>query len=172
MIDLETMGTGSDAAIASIGLCGFNLVTGTIDNTAHFIVDLQSSIDVGMTIDASTLYWWLNQSDDARSSLGVEPKLKLHDALLKLHDYIDENTIVWGNGVDFDIAILDTAYKQLELKTPWGYRNKMCLRTLRHLEGDFVDASEFKTGTHHNAVDDAVFQAKWACAMYNSLMER
>jgi len=51
MLDLETMGNGSSAAIIAIGAVEFDMVEGTLGNEFYSVVDLDSSVQAWM-IDA------------------------------------------------------------------------------------------------------------------------
>ncbi|OQX34094.1 MAG: ATPase, partial [Oceanospirillales bacterium LUC14_002_19_P2] len=48
MIDLETMGNGSQAAIVAIGACFFDPVKGTVGNTFYQPVSLESAVSAGL----------------------------------------------------------------------------------------------------------------------------
>ena len=63
MVDIETFGTGRDAAIASIGACEFDL-EGKIGRTFSAVVDLGASKSPGV-LNAATVYWWLQQEEKA-----------------------------------------------------------------------------------------------------------
>lgn len=68
------------------------------------------------------------------------------------------------NGVsEMDVApetvVLRECYKRHGLFAPWGYRNDMCYRTLKNLRPDIAFGPH---GTAHNALDDAVAQARHA----------
>jgi len=63
MLDLETMGNGNNAAIIAIGAVKFDQ---DITDRFYKTIDLDSSVDVGLEIDPSTVLWWMKQGDDAR----------------------------------------------------------------------------------------------------------
>jgi len=64
---------------------------------------------------------------------------------------------VWGNGADFDLPILAAAYKAAGGPPPWKPYNGRCYRTLKNLAPSIKLERQ---GTHHQALDDAVCQAK------------
>jgi exodeoxyribonuclease VIII len=66
---------------------------------------------------------------------------------------------VWGNGSDFDNAILACAYKAVEQPVPWQFWNNRCYRTIKNL---FPSIKMIRGGVHHNALDDAKSQARHA----------
>lgn len=166
MIDLETMGKNTNAPITQIGAVEFSRDHGAILRRLHLFVDLQSSVDCGATMDASTVLWWLEQSDAARAGFKV-PNTTLPDALLQLSawmascgDIADRN--VWGNGATFDNVILQSAYVQCDLPVPWEFWGDRCYRTLR---AENPDVPFERIGVHHNAVDDAESQARHVIAI-------
>lgn len=69
MLDLETMGQGPDAAIVAIGAVSFDLEAGKLGSEFYTVVDLTSSVEAGGKMDPSTVLWWLQQSEQARSEL-------------------------------------------------------------------------------------------------------
>lgn len=154
MIDLETMGTGPKAAIVSIGACKFD--SSAIIETFSVNVDLQTALTYGLEVDAGTIYWWLRQSDEARGSFRQDCQ-PIDDVLFAFADWIDPGSNVWGNGSDFDNVILANAYRACVLPVPWGNWSSRCYRTIKNT---WPKVEMDREGTHHNAKDDAVSQAK------------
>ena len=154
MLDLETMGNNSYAAIVAIGAVRFD---DNIKDSFYEIVKLESSIDLGMKMDASTIMWWLEQCDSARSELTKDGALTISGALIKFAKWIGDDAVVWGNGATFDNVILTNAYKLATYPRPWKFRNDACYRTIKNLNKDVMLS---RIGTHHNALDDAKSQAE------------
>lgn len=160
MIDLETMGTGNDAAITAIGAVKFDpMHPGQIDDSFYVGVDLTSAKAHGLTIDASTVMWWLHPDRaDARASLLDSETVDLATALEGFAGWFGAESLpLWGNGATFDNVILRSAYKATGLHAPWAFWHDRCYRTLKGLAPDVALVRE---GTHHNALDDALSQAK------------
>lgn len=174
MLDLETMGLRPNAAIVSIGAVHFEGVTdqslshGTVlgnndlrvVDSMHVAVSLKSCLDAGLTTDQSTVDWWSKQSAEARSSWQQEGAPTLEDALTSLSAFVrrmgsEKDVCPWGNGADFDLVLLKSAYGALGADPPWRYWNHRCYRTVKGL---FPVAEIPRQGTHHNALDDAVHQ--------------
>ena len=153
MLDLETMGTGVNAAIIAIGAVRFG--AGEITDEFYAVVDLASAVDAGLEIDAATVLWWMKQSDAARQQF-ERAGVPLRVALEQFAEWIGENAEVWGNGASFDNAILSNAYRKCGAEQPWKFWNDRCYRTIKSLHPD-VKLERF--GVHHNAVDDAKSQA-------------
>ena len=165
MLDLETMGNGPDAAIVAIGAVMFEPGAG-LGRRFYAEVDLGSSVLGGGVMDASTVTWWLKQSDAARepitSGRGLEIFTALSDFSAWLREAASGDALVWGNGSDFDNVILSSAYRRAEIERPWKYHANRCFRTLKALHPGIPYKH---TGTAHNALDDAISQAQHACKL-------
>jgi len=166
MLDLETMGISAGCAIMSIGAVEFDPESQTLGRTFYRTVDLQSCLDVGLRIDASTLYWWLEQSDEARKALTVTCGLPLSIVLDDFSEWFDPNCTLWSHGLTFDLPVLQAAYEALKTPVPWQFRNARDTRTIFDLAGVRMAKG---AGTHHNALDDARNQADAVIEAYQKL---
>ncbi|WP_247152132.1 exonuclease, partial [Escherichia coli] len=142
MIDLETMGTNSNAPIVVIGAVFFDPQTGEIGPIFYVVISLVDAMDKGAVPDGSTIEWWLAQSSEARSATLVN-QIPLDDALLQLREFIDENSgeffvRVWGNGANFDNVILRRSYERQGIPCPWRWSNDRDVRTIVEL-GKAID---------------------------------
>lgn len=162
MVDLETMGTRPGSAIVSIGACVFDPNAGTSRppaKTYYQNVDLQSCVDAGLRCDAGTIGWWMKQSEEARQALTGQGE-PIHVALKGLFAFAAGCKHVWGHGAGFDPVLLDSAAYACRLPVPWKFWDVRDTRTLFHLaQFKKADWQPKRTGTHHNALDDAVWQA-------------
>ena len=173
MVDLETLGTGPNAAIVSIGACVFHPDrTGKdrVGDTFYAVVDEGTGGD----IDRATVAWWMQQSSEARSVFNHPDPRSLRDALYGLQVFLRGVTdggvtspLIWGNGANFDNVILRSAYKRANIEAPWMFWNDRCFRTLKSLPVPIPKIE--RQGVHHNALDDAVYQAQVACAILNAI---
>lgn len=166
MVDLETLGNGNSAVIVSIGAVKFDVLTGLSEDTFYAVVDPETCVSAGMQMDASTVVWWMSQSDSARSMFQDASKVSLMDALLRFSAWFPTGACLWGNGATFDNIILRSAYQLTGNKTPWDFWNDRCYRTLKNLNPNIKHE---RTGTHHNALDDAIFQAEHAVKILASM---
>lgn len=174
MLDIETMGNSSEAAIMSIGACYFDPATGEVGDTFHEHCSLKSSVDHGLVMDVSTILWWMKQSDDARSkfySNGTEQNIS--EALVKLADFIDEKSQVWGNGATFDNTIIKNAYKKVfGWDAPWEFWNDRDVITMVELGQQIgIDPKRDMPfdGVKHDALADAIHQAKYVSLIWQEL---
>lgn len=175
MLDLETLATTADAVILSIGAVRFDLDAGLVFDEPESLFYRSISIDSqpGRKISGDTLAWWMMQSKQAQAVF-FEPNGTLDDALLALSIWVDPQPgtepYVWSNGADFDLPMLVHAYEQHDATLPWAPYSGRCYRTYKNLPG----ARAIKTvrqGEHHNALDDAIFQARHLCAIHQALFQ-
>lgn len=158
MLDLETMGTGPNAAIVSIGATEFDVATKKLGRMFYRCIDLRSAVDSGGVIDADTVIWWLKQDDEARKAIYdnvTNLRAALHDFSFWLGPNKDRIKM-WGNGAAFDNVILAQAYQRAGIDVPWSHWNDRCYRTIKSMR---PDKKITRAGTYHNALDDAVSQA-------------
>jgi hypothetical protein len=160
MVDLETMGLAPNAAIVSIGIAEFDRKD--IVSKFYTPVSLQSCLDAGLTTTQSTVDWWQQQSVEARMAWQTTDAPSLESALREMGLYLlkqagsAKRVAVWGNGANFDPVLLTSAYEALRADPPWEFWNVHCFRTMKNM---FRVQAAPRSGTHHNALDDAVTQA-------------
>lgn len=159
MIDIETLGKKPGAAVLSIGAVMFGVAR--LGEEFYSPVLLQSCVDVGLTIDPSTVAWWMKQSDEARAAAFVTDAPALPIVLQRFTNWFvaQKARHPWCHGATFDVPILDVAYEACGMPAPWKFYDVRDTRTLYDLAGVKVDRSQ---GTHHNALDDARAQAEAA----------
>ncbi|EMW6552618.1 3'-5' exoribonuclease [Citrobacter werkmanii] len=148
MVDLETMGSGPDAPIVSIGAVYFDPSTGNTGAEFYQVVSLESSMSFGMKPDASTIQWWLKQSSEARSAILVDEAMGLRETLELLADFIAENAANGSHTVQL-----------------WG-------RTMVELGKSVGINPRFDIpfeGDMHNALSDARHQVKYVSAIWQRL---
>lgn len=180
MIDLETLAKRSTSAIIAVGACVFDVDDpgSTPTKTFYRRVDWASAMR-GRAVDGETLKWWMKQSDEARYEAiknGRDMAEVLYDlaVFLKNQNSLGPTPVcVWGNGANFDIGILETAYLQYNQVIPWEFWNVRDCRTAEHLAQPFITRGQVpRDGTHHNALDDALYQAKYVSRMWHTLRNR
>lgn len=172
VLDLETMGTNYDAAIIEVGLVVFNHMSGQ-RGTPNLIgawssaIKLESSMQHGGTVSPETMMWWMDTDrTEARDDYVFTDKISLPKALNEIayilgkYSSVSPLPLIWGNGVNFDNAILKSAYERLGVKVPWSYKQDMDFRTLKMMFKDTVPEPAF-IGTPHIALDDARHEALW-----------
>lgn len=182
IVDLETMGNRPTSAIVAIGAvhvkvksservavetvystggtswhyvtCPFQPAKAEIVSTFYEEISLASAIGCGLTTDASTISWWLEQSEEARKCL--KGTAVLGQTLQWFRHWFPTGAALWGCGAGFDNVILGNAFDAVKLARPWGFRDDRCFRTLREM---FPEIEVSYIGTYHNALDDAINEA-------------
>lgn len=170
MLDIETMGTDSFSSILSIGAVEFDIKTGKTGKEFYTNVDLQSCLDIGLTINASTVMWWMERSEQARKDLTKRAPIPIAEALKKFSDFCNKDYQIWGNSARFDCGILQNAYDKMFIPIPWDFRKERCVRTLVSFNPGIKDAVPF-SGTSHNALDDCKFQIKYCSEIWCSIQK-
>lgn len=168
MLDIETMGNESYSSIVSIGALEFDIETGKTGREFYINVDLQSCIDLGLIINASTVMWWLNQNEQARKDLTNNTAYPIRQALLEFANFCNKDYQIWGNSARFDCGILQNAYNKANMPTPWDFRKERCVRTLVSFNPEIKNNCVFE-GTAHNALSDCYFQVEYCSAIWSSL---
>lgn len=163
MIDLETLGTQADAVIVSIGAVKFT-PDGYIDDAAFYAV-CEIGSQPERHISGDTLGWWMNQSDEARRVFNDPNKIPLRVALEHLYAWVnDDSLLLWSNGADFDIPIIEHAARIHQFPPLVRFFNHRCYRTLKDIFKE-VPKPPFE-GTQHNALMDAIHQARHVQAIH------
>ena len=179
-IDLETLGTRYNAPILSIGAVPFNRDTGKLGPAFYQEIEIESAIKAGR-VSGSTVAWWVRQGNDAKRLFADDEearKRKMHiaSALLNFTTFVRSlgTPRPWGNGATFDVTIIEHAIDQgsVGLEPPWVYWNIRDVRTIvdaaESLVGGKKDSVK-QVGVHHNALDDATYQAHLVIEAWKAL---
>lgn len=176
MIDIETLGKTSQAALIQLAAIIFDRNTGEEIDTFKAEVDPTSSVEIGMTLNVDTIMWWLQQSKDAQKSITKQPRGSISEVMvnfsrwIKKHESNPKNVLVWSHAT-FDFPILENVYRLLKMEAPWYYRSARDLRTLVDL-ADINVYNEYKRkGVAHDALDDCRFQIQYTVDALNKVKE-
>lgn len=161
MLDLETLGTSAGCIILSIGAIEFN-ESELVDNSFYAIVDRESCTDLGLRSDDTTRNWWKQQSKEAKEIFTTTAQRPVRSVILNFVRWLQhfdlDNLCVWGNGASFDQPIITEVFRVTGWNKPWNFWNERCFRTIKSI---FPIEPPKRSGTAHNALDDAVYQAEW-----------
>lgn len=139
--------------------------------------------------DPETVKWWNEQSPEAQSAFAnpvdLREALRYFTAFLvdTLPEAPPKNATslteirLWANDPHFDVSILAACYRACfggnawnGPAEPWHYRSPRSMKTATDMAGMTAeDFKPFETGVTHNALDDAVSQAKIVCEAYRRL---
>jgi hypothetical protein len=168
MLDVETMGTEPNSIILTIGAVPFDKEgKPSLGRDFYFYkrVELQSYDkykNMEYSFDWVTLLWWLRQDKNliAESFLS-QPRYPIWDVLQDFNDWIfavckmfdDYNLKIWSHSKNFDIVVLQNAFKSCDIECPWKYLDTRDTRTLYDLAG--IDINEIKMSDElkfHNVI--------------------
>lgn len=154
MIDLETMGTGPNAAVVQIGAIPFNSQTGMVRPDFFLAdVDLASSVRLGGLVTEDTRNWWLDQGgfkhdQHPEDLLGAMTRL---GAWMSRFPNLQR---VWAQGPSFDVAILEGYYQRAGLEAPWAFNAARDTRTVYDLARERGWDKPEGTEAKHHALED------------------
>lgn len=180
MIDLETLGLSTNAAIVEIAAVEFNPYTGEIGEVFDRTINPDDWNGYGRRVfDGKTLSWWFSQGKETiEASFMNQDKvcMGLHGAiehlsifLLECGASIDDWPAIWCNGLSFDIPKLEEEYRNCGRRgIPWSYRQLNDVRTITNLRPEIKESIEFE-GVKHNPVDDCLHQIKVLTATFKAL---
>jgi len=169
--DLETLGKGAGAVIATIGVVVVDVAQLRVVDEFYTRVDRSQ----GRLVDDGTLKWWEEQKAKNPEawvevfSSGERPSLAT--ALGELRDFLSRHfeqvgpVELMGNGSEFDNVLLADAYQQWGIEQPWPYYGNQSLRTAvwmgRKLLGIDPKYDLSFEGIQHHALHDARHEAKY-----------
>jgi len=170
MIDIETLGNRPNAAVVQIGIVAFNPVSGETAKPWSASVEVHPKSEM----DVDTVYWWMQQSDEARASVFNGGRINPEDGLRYLNSYIEQYSDaitgfnVWYKPSTFDLVILENLYRNCDMKAPWPHWRTRCLRTLIEV-AKLAKEDEAVPVIPHDAGHDAEAQARTAIKCFKKL---
>lgn len=181
MVDIETLGTKEGASVFQIAATSFDISTGEIYDSINLIGDIEKYSY--LSVDGSTLKWWLNTNkellSDLLSSGNLEESemIELFNAWIKNQSNDEQEIYLWGNGILFDNAKLQKLSEDNLTKYPIHYKNDRDVRTLLELasmksgksEKEIKDSVASEDEVEHNALDDVSYQIRLAHECYSIL---
>lgn len=176
MLDIETLGTGSNAVVVSISAIIFDIKTGDIGECFEVGIDTNEQVIKGGIIDQETIDWWDKQSGEAKSELSRLLKEPVYDALTSFNDFIKRNFTapskikLWGNGATFDNVIVRNLFKRQGIDFKIPYYADMDVRTLVYLAKVNTKSYDF-TGVKHRGIDDCKHQIKYCVDGYRKITD-
>ncbi len=172
MVDVETLGVTSQAAVLSIGAVAFRISDHLILSEFEIFIDLQSALDNG-NVDASTLSWWLSQEKNAQdlAFTGTISAGTAIDSFLIWYRS-QKPKRVWGNGPSFDITLMERLILSRGSTIPWFPWEIRDVRTIVDIIKPLMERPKNFGGIKHSPLDDAKHQANYIMKMVNLIDER
>lgn len=188
MLDFETLSLKENAVLLSLGACVFDPATGEIGETFYTAIDPRTQH--GRDISASTVIWWLEQDQAARdkltgavkaadllvdadpdspewAELAEQAAIPINHAAMAFNAWVDqfEDVECWTNG-GVDHTWLNSVFEYSGFKNPIPFWKQRDYRTLKAL---YPDVKSAELGQMHNALDDAIKQAKHAAKIISTI---
>ena len=159
MLDLETLSTKQNAVVLTLGAVKFNPFNLQEPSEELYLrIDADQQISLGRDVSESTVEWWMKQSEEVQEeAMGPENRISVVDACQQLNRFLVGVDKVWCQGPHFDITILETLFRDVEMSTNWQYYQVMDSRTIFSLFGDLRDKNR---SSAHNAVEDCKEQVR------------
>ena len=166
MVDLETMAITPRTVVLTLGAVTFNPFNNDIYDELYFKLNLDDQDALGRDIDPNTLDWWAKQNPEVmEEAFSPDGRISLTDGIDQFHKFAWGCDKIWSHGAVFDIIILEDIYRQLNKPIPWEFWRCRDTRTLF----DLADPEMEKSAEQHNALFDAIRQAKGVQTVYRKL---
>lgn len=141
MVDIESLALGPRPVITQAAMLGYDLEEDELLEARHvqyYPIEPQQQIIPPRRIMASTISWWMKQSDEARDrfeqSTGddfAELPALARNLISVFHQLTHGKRYeIWARGPQFDLVALSTLIEELGLETPWSYDLVRDTRTL------------------------------------------
>lgn len=169
MIDIETLGTASDAAVLSIGMLEFDPYSGVMGAEQYHVLEVDSQLQAGASVTMGTIQWWITEAAAVFPHLDQSVVLRTPGvATSMVSSFCKERSRIWAHGPHFDVAILNNLHRRMGgsndcISHHWKVRDT---RTLFEQAG--VQPARVK-GQHHNALQDCRAQAGAVIRAYGVL---
>lgn len=183
-IDIETLALGPRPVITQIALLGYDLEEDEHLDARHshyYPIEPQQQIIPARKISASTLSWWMKQSDVARERFELSTATDFEDLKALCRNLITvfkqltagKDYRVLAKGPQFDIVAIETLLEEVGLEVPWVYDRVFDLRTYLHVAGISGQNVPKPAGTiPHVAYWDALWQIEQYLACKRALAGR
>ena len=104
---------------------------------------------------------------EAQAAFTASPAQHIVDALAAFSAWFAacDGEQIYGHGANFDPVLLEAVYEAVGLDAPWKFWNVRCCRTILSMANRRPQRGG---GTHHNALDDAIAQAKAVAAAFRA----
>lgn len=179
MLDIESLGQSPGGVVTSVAITRFVPVTGEITDEFKVNIDIQSSLNLGLTVDGSTLGFWFNPEQRGALSAMLDDAKPVSEAISLIRRFANtydtkREAFWWANGANFDFGLLEQVFRAEKngksVHLPWKYRHLLDMRTIRQImayEGppEWFDGTMFNS---HDALEDCRRQVLMVKEMLNA----
>ncbi|QCQ57683.1 putative exodeoxyribonuclease [Vibrio phage Athena] len=196
VFDLETYATCQNAIVPEISAVAFDILSGEVFHEITLHIDVDSQVALGREVSASTLSFWLMQSEEARRKMlladpdycrkrGIELPMPICGAMSKLYQEIidvsakwaeqtgfSKEPLVWGNGITFDLGKTISLFETAQVPLPWQFWAERDARTIMDLAPEIKKqfSLDFR-GVPHYGLDDCKHELRYLSATYIKIWE-
>lgn len=176
MIDIESLDLGPRPVITQVAMLGYDLQEDELLDVSHshyYPIEPQQKILPARTISASTISWWMRQSDEARERFELSTATEFEDLVVLARHLVSTFNLMTRNGKanyevvakgpQFDIVAIETLLTELGLVVPWEYDRVRDLRTMLSLAGINPKNVAKPAGTIPHV---AYWDARWQIQQY------
>lgn len=196
VFDLETYATNQNAIVPEISAVAFDILSGEVFHELTLHIDVDSQVALGREVSASTLTFWLTQSEEARNKMlladpaycrnrGLPAPMPICGAMARLQHEIkavserwseqtgfSKEPLVWGNGITFDLGKTISLFESAQIPLPWQFWAERDARTLMDLAPEIKKSflHDFQ-GIPHFGLDDCKHELRYLSATYIKIWE-
>ncbi len=148
MVDIESLALGPRPVVTQVAMLGYDLQEDELLDQRHvhyYPIEPQQRIIPARVISASTIAWWMKQSDEARERFELSTATEFEDlaslarnlitVFNQLTSHGKANYELVAKGPQFDIVAIETLLTELGLDVPWAYDRVVDLRTMLRRAG-------------------------------------
>lgn len=135
MLDIETLSLGARPVITQVSLLGYDLEEDELLDHRHvqyYPVEPQQQLIPPRRISASTIAWWMKQSDEARGRFEFSTSTDFQDLPALARNLTTVFNQLTNNGTipyelvaqhpQFDVVAMETLFEELGLDKPWSHQ--------------------------------------------------
>lgn len=162
VLDIESLSLQPDAVILSLGAVTDRNI---LDCDFYMEFDWCDQELAGRRVDQDTLTWWQEQESESPGLCPMDGNILLEHGLESfsawlayIKDGLEEPLHIWARGPQFDIVVLENAFRQHKLPIPWKYKDILDIRTAIHCSGNHTELAQPEK--KHHALSDAIADMK------------
>jgi hypothetical protein len=161
VLDIETLSLQPDAVILSLGAVTDRNI---LECDFYMEFDWCDQTQLGRRVDQDTMTWWQEQEVKFPGLCPMDGAVLLDHGLESFAAWLTYITVpgeplhIWARGPQFDIVVLENAFRQHKLPIPWKYKDILDIRTAIHCSGNHTELA--KPGKKHHALSDAIADMK------------
>ena len=99
----------------------------------------------------------MNKLKNTEEAFGDKDRISFKECMEKLYKFCWNRKAVWSHGAPFDVVVMESAMRNLNIQIPWPFYTVRDTRTLFDITG--VSLKDGGHVTTHRAVEDAERQA-------------